>query len=170
MPLNLDLETAEGDVIVPDRLSAEIEERAGRVPVRVRAIGIGDRAWITNPFTRQWQRLPGTVALRDIADPPAIVAAVVGSLKDTRVSGREQVDGTDAYVIVGTLDSGALRDAFGFADAGLTLDVRLWVGIRDSLPRRVRLAGAMTRDETADVVRLVSISRINQSVQIEPPE
>ena len=69
MPLNLELVSAEGDVVVPDKLAADVKsEGARRINVSVKVIGIGDKTWVTNPFTRNWQSLPGAT-LKDIADP-----------------------------------------------------------------------------------------------------
>jgi len=170
IPLNLLLTSAEGDVVVPDRLSADIEARSGRTSVRVKVIGIGNTTWITNPFTRQWQRLPGNVSIRDVADPSNIVSSVVTALKSTEIAGRESVDGAAAFKVTGKVDSSALVAAFGGADEGLTLDVEVWVGAADFLPRKVRLKGAVTRDEAADIVRIVTLSKFNQTIEIKPPE
>src|SRR3972149_5194539 len=54
--MGLELVSAEGEVAPPDRLQAEVRAKAmGSVSVTVNVVGIGERAWVTNPFTRQWQ-------------------------------------------------------------------------------------------------------------------
>src|SRR5437764_7332868 len=138
IPLNLQLTTAEGDAVVPDRLSAEVTAKAANTPVTVKVIGIGNDTWITNPFSRQWQKLGG-VSIRDIADPASIINDVVGALKNTAVAGHDTLDGADSYHLTGQVDSGALSTAFSSAEPGLNLAVDVWVGVADSLPRRVRI-------------------------------
>jgi hypothetical protein len=169
MPLNLELRSAEGDVAVPDRLSAEVQARAVATNVRVRAIAIGDRTWITNPFTRQWQRLPGEASLRDVADPAGFINAVVDEIRDARLAGQDRIDGVQSYKVVGQLDSGALRRAIGSARAGITVDVEVWVGAEDFLPRRVRVIGPLENDDADNIVRELQLSRFNQPVDIQPP-
>jgi hypothetical protein len=169
IPLNLQLTGAEGDAVVPDRLSAEVTAKAANTPVTVKVIGIGNDTWITNPFSRQWQKLGG-VSVRDIADPASIVNDVVRSLRDTVVAGHATLDGVDCYRITGQVDSAALTTAFSSAEPGLNLAVEVWVGVADSLPRRVRLKGPVTKDEAANIVRVVTLSKFNQSVSIQPPQ
>src|SRR3989304_331711 len=54
--MGLERVSAEGGVAPPDRLQAEVRAKAmGSVSVTVNVVGIGERAWVTNPFTRQWQ-------------------------------------------------------------------------------------------------------------------
>ena len=137
IPLNLELTAAEGDVVVPDRLKADVTAKAANTTLSVKLIGIGNDIWITNPFNRQWQKLSG-VSIRDVADPASIVNGVVGALKDTAVAGHDSIDGADCYHLTGSVDSAALAAAFSEAEPGLKLAVDVWVGSVDSLPRRVR--------------------------------
>jgi hypothetical protein len=169
MPLNMELRTAEGDVVMPDRLSAEIEARAVVTNVRVRAIAIDERIWITNPFTRQWQRLPGDASIRDFADPARFVSAVVDEVRDAEVVAEERINGAPVYKVIGNVDSGALRPAIGSARPGMRVDVEVWVGTEDFLPRRVRLIGPLEPDDADNIVRELNLSRFNQSIDIQPP-
>lgn len=170
LPLNLELRTAEGDVQVPDRLAAEIEARAVATNVRVRAVGIGDRTWITNPFTRQWQELPGDASIRSAADPGGLINAVVEAIRDAQVAGRERVDGVLTYKVTGRSDSAAFRRAIGSARSGFTVQVEVWIGVEDFLPRKVRLTGPLENDDADNIVRELQLSRFNQGVNIQPPQ
>jgi lipoprotein LprA len=170
IPLNLGLETAEGDVVLPDRLAANIDADAGPVGVSVKVVAIGDMTWITNPFTRQYQRLPGNTSLRDIADPAALVAAVGRSLRDPRIEGTESVGGVDCYRIKGTIQTDDLEEALSLADSGRTLEVDAWIGRDDLLLRRARLSGALVPDEDEDIVREITLSNFDAPVTIEAPQ
>jgi hypothetical protein len=169
LPLNLRLDSAEGDIGVPDRLAADVRAKAGGVSVSVKVIGIGDETWITNPFTRGWQKLPGAT-IRDFADPAALVIELLPQVKDARLAGEAKVEGVQTYHVEGSIDSGALRPALGFARAGLTVKAEIWVGKEDGLPYRVRLTGRLVADEDEGVVRLVELSRFGADVDIQPPD
>lgn len=169
IPLGLDLDTAEGDVIVPDRMSAEIGAKAGGAVVQVEVIGVGDEGWITNPFDRKWQPLPEGTNIKDVFDPAAGVKAIVGALASVEVVKEEKVGGVSTYLIEGEVDSGVLEAAAPVAEPGLTVLVKAWVGSEDSLPRRIRLEGPFAPGEPDNIVRILELSRFDEPLTIEPP-
>jgi lipoprotein LprG len=169
LPLNLELEAAEGDVIVPASLAAEVDAEAVGINVTVRIIGIDGRTWITNPFTRDWQELPNT-NIRDFADPAALVSGLLPSITEAELREGERIDGVETHLITGSITTEALREALGLAEPGRTVKVEAWVGVDDKLPRRIRLTGPLTDAEAPNVVRQVEISRYDEPVEIMPPE
>jgi hypothetical protein len=169
LPLNLDLESAEGDVVVPDQLKAAVDAEAVGINVSVDVVGIGDRTWVTNPFTRGWEELPGT-NIRDFADPAALVSGLLPAITDPQLTEGDSVDGVETHLVTGSIDSGALQDALGIAEPGQTVEVEAWIGVDDLLPRRVRLIGPLSTADSADVVRQVELSRFDEPVEIMPPE
>jgi len=169
IPLGLGLTTAEGDVIVPDRLQAKLEAKAGTQPVRVEVIGIGDQAWMTNPFNRQWQPLPSGNTIKDVFDPTQGIKAVANALENAEVTAEEEVGGVATYRVEGTVDSAILEAAAPIAEPGLTVKVKVWIGKDDSLIRRIRLEGPIAPDEPPNIVRKLDVSKFDEPVSIEPP-
>jgi lipoprotein LprG len=169
MPLSFRLVSAEGEYAAPDRIKAGVKAKAASANVAVDVIGVGERTWITNPFTRRWQSLPDTT-VADIADPTAIVAALLTGLKDPKVVGEQQVDGVKTYRVSGTIDSTVLRSAFSTVEAGYTNNVDLWLGADDMLPRRARIAGQLYKDDPANVARQVDLTKFGVAVDIKAPE
>jgi hypothetical protein len=168
LPLGLQLESAEGDVAVPGRLSADVKAKRSGIGVNVKVVGIDDRTWITNPFTRGWERLSGT-SLRDFADPAALVTSLLPLVREARYEDQPEVGGVKTHRIRGTIDSEALQPALGFAEPGLPVQVEAWIGVEDGLPRRVKLTGPLETGENKDVVRQVDLSDFNKPVNIQPP-
>jgi hypothetical protein len=168
LPVNLQLTSAEGDFEVPGKLAADVRARAAGINVSVKVIAIDDQTWITNPFTRDWQRLPGA-SLRDLADPGALVTTLLPKVQNPTVSDGGEVDGVDTLRVEGTIDSGELSDALSFARAGQSVKVEAWIGAEDSLPRRVRVTGRLVADENAGVVRQIDLTRFGDPVDINPP-
>jgi lipoprotein LprG len=169
IPLELDLTTAEGDVIVPDRMWAKLKAKAGTQPVEVEVIGIGDDGWITNPFTREWQPLPSGTTINDVFDPTQGIEAVVNALENAEVTAEENVGGVVTYRLEGTIDSAMLEGAAPIAEPGLTVGVKVWLGKDDSLIRRIRLEGPIAPDEPEDIVRKLDVSQFDEPVSIERP-
>ena len=169
LPLNLELETAEGDFQVPGRLKADVKaEAAGSINVSVDVISIDDQTWITNPFTRGWQKLPGA-SLRDLADPGSLITAILPKVADPRFAGDESIGGVKTIRIEGTIDSGELRGALGFARPGHAVKIEAWIGAEDGLPRRIRLSGRLVSSEAENVQRQLDLSRFGETVDISPP-
>lgn len=169
LPLNLQLVSAEGDFQVPGKLAADVRAKApGGINVSVKVIAIEDQTWITNPFTRDWQRVPGA-SLRDLADPGTLVTSLLPKVNDPTLGAGGEIDGVETLKVEGTIDSGELREALSFARAGHSVRVEAWIGAEDSLPRRIRLSGRLVSDENEDVQRQIDLTRFGDAVQISPP-
>jgi LppX_LprAFG lipoprotein len=170
LDFDLDLETAEGDVSIPGRLKGNLRAKAsGVLGVSVDVIAIDNQTWITNPFTRNWQRLSGA-SLRDFADPAALVNSLLPAVKDAKIVAENEVDGVRTRQIEGRVDSGELEDALGVAEAGNDVKVEVWIGVDDSLPRRLRITGPLSEDDDDDIERQVELSRFGEPVNITPPQ
>lgn len=167
LPPNFDLESAEGDIVFPDRFEAELETEVQGVNVSVDAIAIGSDTWITNPFTRQWQKLD--VDLRDFADLAALLPSLLPAIQSPEIAGESTVDGVRSHRVVGTANSAELQDALPFSLPGRVVEVELWIGVDDSLPRRLSVVGQLISGESADAVRRIDLTRFNQPVRINPP-
>jgi hypothetical protein len=169
MPLDLKLKTAEGDVQVPDRMKAKLEADVAGALLRVEVVGIGEEGWMTNPFSHEWQPLPAGTTISAIFDPAAGIQAVAGSLQDVRVAGVEKVGGDNTYLLEGKVDSGVLKAAVPIAEPGLTVNVKVWVGVDDYNIRQVRLEGPFASGEPENIVRILTLSKFDEPVSIEPP-
>jgi hypothetical protein len=169
MPLNLQLSSAEGDVAVPDKLTAKVRAKASNLNVDVEVIGIGNQTWVTNPFTRRWQTLPGAT-IKDIADPAALAETLVQQVKNARIESQDEVLGAASYHLTGTIDSAAIASALPIAEPGHNAKVDIWIGTQDALPRRARITGRLTAGEPENIVRQVDFSSYDAGVSITPPQ
>lgn len=167
---DLQMDRAEGDILRPDRMQAEVTARLRGVTARSKVIAIGDQAWMTNPFTQGFQPLPTGTSVRQLFDPGTGVRRIVEAMQDPRLTENERIDGVDCYVIEGRMDSADLRAVAPIAESGLTVKVRVHVGKDDRLPRRVRLDGPLAQSEQPTIARKVSLSRFNEQMSIEPPQ
>ena len=124
---------------------------------------------MTNPFSREWQPLPAGTTISAIFDPAAGIQAVAGSLQEVRVVGVEKVGGDNTYLLEGQIDSGVLKAAVPIAEPGLTVNVKVWVGVDDYNIRQVRLEGPFASGEPENIVRILILSNFDEPVSIEPP-
>jgi hypothetical protein len=167
LPLNLRLVSAEGDVALPDRLKADVRARSGSLNLDVQVLSIGDKTWITNPFSRQLQELPG-VTLSDITDPAALLSLVTEELDDVKFVDSKELDGVDTYHLSGTLDSSVLAPVLP-VESGKSANVDIYVGKEDNLPRRAELRGAIADGDASNIIRRIDFSDFDEPVDIAPP-
>ncbi len=167
LPPNFALESAEGNIVLPDRFEAELETEVQGVNVSVDAIAIGSDTWLTNPFTRQWQKLD--VDLRDFADLAALLPTLLPAIQNPEIAGESTIDGVRSHRVVGRADSSELQDALPFSLPGLEVEIEVWIGVDDSLPRRLRVIGQLIAGESGDAVRQIDLTRFNRPVRINPP-
>jgi hypothetical protein len=166
--LNLGLDSAEGDYVVPDGLQAKVKAKQGPIGVSVDVISLGGRTWITNPFTGRWQSLPD-VKLADFADPGKLVTVLLANLRDPRIEKQTEIDGAQTYEVHGSIDAGKLEDGLPVAEPGQPVNVVIWIGVDDKLPRRARIEGRLSSLEDDKIVRIIDVSRFDESVEIKPP-
>jgi hypothetical protein len=167
IPPNFDLESAEGDVVLPDRLKAELETDVQGINVSVDAIAIGSDTWITNPFTRRWQKQDAN--LYDYADLGALLPALLPAIEDPRLEDETSLDGVDVQLVTGEVSSADLQDALPFSLPNRRVRIELWLGVDDSLPRRVRVVGQLISGESDTAVRQIDLTRLNRRIEINPP-
>jgi hypothetical protein len=158
--------SAEGDVIGSDRLRAEIEASAGPLNLKVSIVILEDEAWITNPLTNRWER--EDLSIEELFDPASGVTALMRGVSAPRLAGTEDIDGTPSYRVEATVDSGVVQ-MFGPAPAGRTLEAAVWIGVDDSLVRRIEVRGALRAGEPDDLVRRVTLSRFDEEFEIVAP-
>jgi hypothetical protein len=168
--LDLEMQRAEGEVIVPDRLHADVEaEGPGGVDVDTEVIAIGDELFFENPFGGGF--VDADFSLQDILDPVGGVASLLRTApEDAAFAGSETIDGVDTQRVTATVDSGLLADLIPGGDEGFVVQVTIWIGKEDRLPYRILLVGPLNDDDPENIERLIEISDFNaEGVEIEPP-
>lgn len=165
--LGLTMSSAQGEVVAPDRIRLKVIGRAGEQDVRYEVVGIGPQTWMTNPFTSQWQELPG-LTLRHLVNPQYWSVPLV-TLSAPVLTGVERLGMMPSYVIEGTIDTSVLRALIPVSGASRSIALRLWVDQQSSMPRRVAISGPLWSDDSPNVVRTLELSDFNQAIQIDIP-
>jgi LppX_LprAFG lipoprotein len=169
--LDLEMERAEGDVVTPDRLRADVEaEGPGGIDVNVEVIAIGEEFFFENPFGGGF--IDADFSIQDILDPTQGAIALLRSAPENAELGdTEDIGGVETQIVTATIDSGQFDTLIPAADPGLPVEVTLWIGVDDRLPYRIQMVGPLNEDEPDDIERLIEISDHNNAdVEIEPPE
>ena len=171
--LGVDMNRVEGDIIIPDQLSATLDATArqlGGINVSVSAIGIGELAWVTNPFDpSQWLELEGGNPLQGMFDPGAGVEAVANTATNPVITGDDTIDGVETWVIEADLDAGDLQAFAADATAGYPIEGIVWIGKDDLKFRRIELHGPMSENDPDDIVIILELADTDIDA-INPPQ
>ncbi len=78
----LTIMSADGDILVPDKLRANANVIALGSLSKVQIIAIGARQYVTDPITGQWQAVTDLLDPRAISDPQTGVASILGHMQN----------------------------------------------------------------------------------------
>ncbi len=165
----LPIQSADGDILVPDKLKASATVLINGNPLQTQVIAIGSNEYVY--VLTSWQPSPEVLDPRKLSDPQTGVAALFGQLKNPSTPTDSTSDGTPCWSISGKLDSSALA-AFtgGGAPAGTTDDVTTCIGKTDNLPYLIVIKGSAAQGDTAQTTRTFKLSKFNEKVTITAPQ
>jgi hypothetical protein len=166
----LQLTAAEGDVVVPDRASADVSGSFAGLPITTQVIAVGEDVWLKNPLTDGWQKIDVSTTPVALLSPSQGVLAVMGGITDVVEEGREEVDGTTLVQVSGRVDAADVAPLVAVTPGEGTVEAALWIGADDLLLRRIEVRGAVADGEPESALRIVDLSRFDEPVAVEPPE
>ena len=162
----LDLTEVEGDIVSPDSMSVEFSGTfAGSFAVNLSLIATSDTAYMTNPLTGDWTKVPDEVSPVGFFDPQRGVEAMMTSLKDPALASNTPTE----FIINGDLDAQALEPLFDSTQPG-TIRVEVTLDKDTLFLKRAVLDGRVTAGEPDGVVRTITLSRFNEPISISPPD
>lgn len=167
----LSLTRADGEVVVPDRLDAEISGSFARLPISSELVIVGGDDYFKDPLSGRWRTLDIRTSPVALFDPHQGVLAIVRGARDVALVGKEAVAGVDTYRLTGKV---VAREASPLLAVAATsdrlVDVDLWVGVKDMILRRVRVSGPVAAGEPERASRTVELSDFGAKFRIERPE
>lgn len=164
----LPIQSADGDIVVPDKLQATANVIFGGANVQAQMIAIGDKQYLN--ILGGWQQTTGLLDPRVLSNPQTGVAAILGQMKNPSTPTDSSSDGTPCWSISGKLDASYLAGITGGgAPAGTQDDVKVCIGKSDNLPYLIVITGIATQGDTAQTVRTFKLSKFNEKITISAP-
>ncbi len=162
------MQSAEGDVVVPDRMQMTIRARASGVNLEISMVIVPEGSYMTNPLTGRWQR--ESITMDEVFDPASGVTSVMRAVQDAEVTRTERVGGVDTYVVDATVLAADLEFfASAPVEGAQPLPVRAWIGVDDPLVYRIEIEGPLNRGEADDLLRRLNLSNFDDDIEILPP-
>jgi hypothetical protein len=164
------IKTADGDVLVPDKLKASANVLVFGNVVQVQIIAIGDKQYVTDPITNKWMHTSGLLDPRTLSDPKTGIAAILGHIQNPGTPTDANVDGKPCWSIDGTLDAKYLAGITGGGAPEGTMDkINTCIGKSDKLPYVIKITGIAAPGDTGKTARTIKLSKFNENLTITAP-
>ena len=164
------IKTADGDVLVPDKLKASANVLVFGNVVQVQIVAIGDKQYVTDPITNKWMHTSGLLDPRTLSDPKTGIAAILGHIQNPGTPTDANVDGKPCWSIDGTLDTKYLAGITGGgAPAGTMAKINTCIGKSDKLPYVIKITGIAAPSDTNKTARTIKLSKFNENLTITAP-
>jgi lipoprotein LprA len=164
----LPIVSAEGDIVVPDKLKANANALLLGNIAQVQIIAIGNQQYIL--LFGAWQATTGLLDPRTLSDPQKGVASILGHIQNPSTPTDSTVGGRPCWQINGKLDPAYLAGITGGgAPAGSTDDITSCIGKTDKLPYQIIIKGPAATGDTDKTVRTFTLSNFGEQVTIEAP-
>lgn len=167
----VEIRSANGDIIMPDKVKAQATVVLSGQAVSVELISIGDTQYITDPITGQWRVIKGLLDPRTLTNPNTGIISLLNKVQKLTPPTEDTVGGVPCWRVSGLLDAKYL--AFftgGGAPAGTMLQTSACVGKTDGLLYQVKVTGQAAPNDTADTTYLFNISKYNENITITAPQ
>jgi hypothetical protein len=167
----IQIRSADGDVIMPDKVKAQANVLFSGQPVTIKLISIGNVQYITDPITGQWRVVKGVLNASALTNHDTGIFSLSSKLQQLSGPTSDSVNGIPCWRVNGLLDAKYL--AFltgGGVPAGTMLQTSVCAGQSDELPYHLSLAGQAAKSDTSQTSRTFNISGYNEHTTISAPQ
>ncbi len=167
----IQIRSADGDVVMPDKVKASANVLLSGQVVGVELISIGDTQYLTDPITGQWRVVKGVLNASTLTDPNTGIVSLASKLTGLSKPVDDVVNGTPCWRFTGQLDAQTLAFLTGGGmPAGTMLLTSVCIGKADGLPYQLSVTGEAATGDTAQTARTFTISNYNETVNIAAPQ
>src|SRR6266571_3842812 len=138
----IQIRSADGDVIMPDKVKAQANVLFSGEPVTIKLISIGNVQYITDPITGQWRVVKGVLNASTLTNPDTGIISLAHKLQKLTGPTDDVVNGVPCWRVNGLLDAKNL--AFltgGGVPAGTMLQTSACAGKADGLLYQLSVVG-----------------------------
>ena len=164
--------SAEGDLARPDKVSVEFRINVlNTADVSIKMVTIGDRSWTTDLITGNWGDAPPEFGYNPsvLYDNQEGLGPVMGKLENPQITGEEEVDGRQATVVNGTVDSSVIAPLTAGTMTGDDVQITLWIDQETSDLLQVRVVEPDSSGKENPATWTMLLSGFDEPISIEPP-
>ena len=159
--------TKAGGIVTSNGFDLNAEAKIGRAFVRVEAIVINDKTWMTNPLTGMWSQVAPEDSPFSFLDPVKLVADILGETQNGRYEENEQV--SNELIILGQIPAITLTAIVGEVQREAMPDVSLTLDAQSYLLKKIVITGIAQPEDESNTIRVITLSNFNAKVSLQPP-
>lgn len=168
---SIQIRSADGDVLMPDRVKAQANVLLSGQVVTINLVSIGGTQYITDPITGQWRVVTGVLNASTLTNPNTGILSLASKLTSLSTPVQDTVNGVPCWRVNGQLPVSSLTFLTGGGvPAGTMLATSVCAGVADGLPYQLSVTGQAAKSDTAQTVRTFNISNYNENVTITAPQ
>lgn len=168
------LTRAAGVANQPDRFQIKLELETAGSFLELEIIGIGDKTWMTNLLSGEWESVPPAAVPVRFNNAGQLFAEVIAAVENPQLAGTERVadaNGSyDAWRIRGTLPGTALASVLpGTTLPDTAIPVTVWADQAEARLPRVELSGPLVAGDLPEVTRMLILELREPAAEIVAP-
>ena len=156
-----------GGVVAQNGLDLEAEAKIGRAFVRIEAMVIDERTWMTNPLTGAWSEIPPEESPFSFLDPVKLVADILGDTRDTAYL--DSPGSNNELTITGRIPATTLAALVGTVDPDAVPAVTLLLDAETYLLNKIVISGVAQPEDDENTTRVITLSEFDKPVSLRPP-
>ncbi len=167
-----ELKLLEGIVDMPDSFELRVEAVFPllRSFVEINLVGVRDRVLIADLINEdKWVPIPAENLPFDFAHLGRNLSDIMFAVENPSFAAAGVVDGAPSWRLLGSVPSEALDSLLPGAAQGFQVELEGWIGQTDLLLRRLKIEGTVYAGDSPDIVRVLSIDRFDEPVDIALP-
>jgi hypothetical protein len=165
---SLPIQSADGDIVAPDKLQANVNVVLSGSVIQAEIIAIGNDGYLN--LLGSWQKTNGLLDPRALADPQTGVAALLGHLQNLSTPTDSSSGNVPCWSVSGELDASYLAGITGGgAPAGTRDNITVCIGKSDNLPYSIIIKGIAAQGDSAQTTRTFTLSKFNEQITITAP-
>ena len=158
----------------PDRFQIKLELETAGSFLELEVIGIGDRTWMTNLLSGEWESVPPAAVPLSFNNAGQVFADIIAAVENPQLAGTERVadanGGYNAWRIQGTLPGAALASALpGATLPDTAIPITVWADQAETRLPRVELSGPLVAGDLPEVTRLLTLELREPAAEIAAP-
>ncbi len=167
----MSLKSLEGEIKAPASFRMVVKvENPGFGFVEISMLAVGEEAFMKFSEDSPWVSLPLDQVPFNFAGLGPTLRDLLPLMKDTGITGRESIEGDQTIRVEGYVQSEELSNLITTVDSGHRVDLTLWITEDEINLRQLRIDGQIYDDDGPETSRLLSITGIDDPVEIELPD
>lgn len=164
------IKTADGDIVVPDKLQAKVGAVYSGIAVNTQVVAIGNDQYLKNPLTDQWEKQNNLLDPRLITSSDTGIAALLGNIQNPSTPQDSTVNNTPCWSIGGKLDTKYIGSITGVSGlSGQMVDTTVCIGKTDYRPYQIIITGKALQGDLDNTKRTFTLSKFDETLNITAP-